>query len=103
MVGIHGLFSMNWKPAAVRSKRNQRGRLTRKPRTPKMLATQRTASSLRLNAGIAISSTAPTSGVNVMTDRRWSRNKFMLSLPYPALGLPLGSRVARYARLHVKN
>ena len=32
-----------------------------------MLATQRTASSLRLNAGIAISSTAPTSGVNVMT------------------------------------
>jgi hypothetical protein len=41
--------------------------------------------------------------VNVMTDRRWSRNKFMLSLPYPTLGLPLGSRVARYARPHVKN
>ena len=70
MVGIHGLFSRNWKPAAARSNRNQRGRLTRKPRVPKMLATQRTASSLRLKAGIAISSTAPTSGVNVMTDRR---------------------------------
>ena len=81
MVGIHGAFSMNWNPGAPRSKRNQSGRLTRKPRTPKMLATQRTASSLRLNAGTAISSTAPASGVNVMTDRRWSCNKFMLSLP----------------------
>ena len=78
MVGIQGLFSMNWKPAAARSKRNHRGRLTRKPRVPKMLATQRTASSLRLNAGIAISSTAPTSGVKVMTLRRWSCNRFML-------------------------
>ena len=82
MVGIHAFFSMNWKPVAARSNWNQRGRLTRKPSTPKMFATQRTASSLRLKAGMASSSTAPTSGVKVMTDSRWFPNRSIRYSPF---------------------
>src|SRR5262249_59741419 len=79
MPGIQGAFSWNWKPVAARSKRNQSGRLTTNPSRPKMFATQRTASSLRLNAGTASSTRAPTSGVNVMTLRRWSWRRFIRS------------------------
>ena len=63
MEGIHVPFSTNWKPSLPRSNQNQRGRLTRKPRSPTMFANQRTAWSLRLKAGTSSSTTAPASGV----------------------------------------
>jgi hypothetical protein len=62
MRGIQSAFSTNWKPGAPRSNQNQRGRLTRKPSSPKPFAAQRTASSFPLKKGRSRTK-APTRGV----------------------------------------
>jgi len=59
---IQGCLSTSWKPPACRSYQNHRGRLTRKPRSPKRFAVQRTALSRPLKGGSS-RITAPSSGV----------------------------------------